>query len=685
VTSDDSPRILRASAVLALLVSLAYGRSLGNDFVFDDAIFLERDARLESLSEAPRLFAEPLWAFTSGPDERGVHHYYRPLQLLPLLLSKTLADGRAWPVHLLSLLLHLANAVLVYALAFKLVRHAGVALVLAALFALHPSLSESVLWASDIAGLGATACLLSALMVHASALGAWRAPLAVAPLALLAPLFKETGVLLLALMAVFDATARRDAVLRSRLPRAGVAAVADYAGVVGALVAYGWLRVRALGAFLPGADRLELTPMELVLNALALVPSFVMAFLWPLDLNMYRDFDVVRTLNDPRVVAGTAIVALMAVGFVAAVTRARVIAFALAWIAITVVPHLIVRWPQLNAFAERYLYLPSIGVFLALAPATARLANGSALARRAGTVAAVILLVAFAARDARRSFDWKDEITLYSVTLAQSPRAEMVRNNLALRYLHEGRPLEGIPIQRELLRIDEAYPRGWHNLGLLLLAADDLDGARDAFERAAALEPLSAATALNLGYVYDKAGRREDAVQQYFRAVRLAPRDARAWYNLAIIANEHGQLGNARTALEAVLSRTPDDAAALSLRRSMEGRPSRAVTPSERRQTLRRCNDAKALAESGRSPAAIVLLYAAAWHDEAAALPHHYLANLAFLDGRIDDAIAHEREALARHPHNALYRSNLAALESARERAPFAEQGSPRLEDNSSP
>ena len=57
----DGARLIRAFALLVVLVALAYAGSVGNDFVFDDAIFMERDSRLESRDGVARLFVEPLW------------------------------------------------------------------------------------------------------------------------------------------------------------------------------------------------------------------------------------------------------------------------------------------------------------------------------------------------------------------------------------------------------------------------------------------------------------------------------------------------------------------------------------------------------------------------------------------------------------------------------------------------
>ena len=81
--------------------------------------------------------------------------------------------------------------------------------------------------------------------------------------------------------------------------------------------------------------------------------------------------------------------------------------------------------------------------------------------------------------------------------------------------------------------------------------------------------------------------------------------------------------------------------------------------------TSARCARAKLDVDARRYEQAIVELRAAAWFDERAALPHHYLANVYYLLGRLPDAVRHQREALRLDPERPLYRANLQALETA--------------------
>ncbi len=694
-------RFLTSCAALCGIVWLCYGGSLENEFVFDDAIFAERDSRVQSISGAVRLFSEPLWSFADDPGTTGLHQYYRPLQQLPLVVANVGFGGDPFAAHLIDLLLHALNAILVLSLLLTLGVGPGAAALLSALFAAHPASSEVVLWVADSAGLGSAACTLGCVLLHArfrrsdvSLPGfarrgvarhgrlrpALALALAVGALSLSAAWFKESGALVPLFLLIYDALSGR----RER------GCLSHHAASLLGVGIYLACRYHALGGLLPGAGDLALGPAELILNAIALLPSYAMTLAWPFELNMYHDFEPVVGMTDTRVAAGLAL-AIGAVSLLLTTWRSRpVVAFGIAWTMIAVSPFLLVRWPEINVFAERYLSLPTIGVvaaiggWLAMTKDTAQ-SNGRSLASRIMPAAAALVLLAVYVTTVRaRVPDWKDEVTLYTRTLEQSPRAELIRNNLALRYLALDRPRDGIAIQRELVAMSPDFARAWHNLGLLYLADGDDSAAVGAFTRAAEIEPTYGPTWLNLGYAQSRNGHRAEATIAYFRAVAAAPTDTRAWYNLAVIAFEQGQPANALRAIDQVLTAAPEDRAARALREQIQAgeRPpapqaasagsagDTAGNDTSNRNTRGLAERGRKLAEAGETGKAIAVLNAAAWLDEGSDLPHRYLANVYYLSGERERALVHQRAAVERAPDNPLNQRNLRALEKQTEADP---------------
>jgi protein O-mannosyl-transferase len=647
--------------LLAALIAFAYGPSVRNELVFDELIFVEKDPRVHDF-EVKRIFLEALWS--NGARDDKIHQYYRPLQLLPLAVSYRFFGSAAWPNHVLSLALHLSSCLLVLGI-YRLLLGAELPAALAvAVFAIHPGYSEAVLWISDVAGLGAAFCTLALFRLHLSPRrDRWYGWL-LAPFLLLCGLwFKESGVLPLALLPLYDVLAAQD-----RGPRRGWRMRWRYIVLLPPLAVYLAMRIHALGGFLPGLETVPMSRLEMIANAVGLLPDYVSTFFWPFDPNMYHDFDAVKGLADPRLLAGAAVLATGAALAALSVRSHRVFAFGLAWAFVAAAPHLLVRWPQLNVFAERYLYLPSVGLFLSFGYAVAMLRPRlGRLPRRLLVGVASALVVLFLLVDVRRTGDWRDEVTIYEKTLRQSKRAELIRTNLAVRYLDLGRYDEGIAVLEPLLAIDPSWHETRHNLGLLYMAKGENAKAIGAFEEAVRRDPFKDATLLNLGYLYDLGGHREDAVRTYLTLVERQPDNTSAWYNLATIAFEEGQLDNARKATEQVLAHASGDAEALRLLdridRSARRQP---VRPhADGGATLERCERAKRLLDAGHRREAIALLDAAAWLDERSPLPHHYLANIHYLAGHLARAAQHQREAVRLAPGNDLYRRNLEALEKA--------------------
>jgi tetratricopeptide (TPR) repeat protein len=210
------------------------------------------------------------------------------------------------------------------------------------------------------------------------------------------------------------------------------------------------------------------------------------------------------------------------------------------------------------------------------------------------------------------------------------------------------------------------FPKAWQNLGALYLSADRPRDAISAFREANRREPNQASTLLSLGHAYDLSGQRETAIEIYFRLLEHHPSAVDVRHNLAVIAYESGQMENARTAIAEVMRLAPKDTAAREMKAKLDAvGHTPVVNPPQSSATYRRCREANEAAAPGRIIDAIAKLRTASWLDEKSSLPHHYLANVYYRAGHIEDALAHQKKAVALAPENEIYRTNLAALERA--------------------
>jgi Tfp pilus assembly protein PilF len=222
--------------------------------------------------------------------------------------------------------------------------------------------------------------------------------------------------------------------------------------------------------------------------------------------------------------------------------RDRMASLGFLWIGVTLAPVLNTRWMPANPFAERYLYLPSVGFCWLVAWAAVKLwrsvpANVSA--SRSGWAAAIpILLVTLSAFYATRTFirnrDWRNDETLYRRTLAQQPHAQIIRTNLGVVYFERGNLAAAEREWLASLGPRRPYASTLNNLGLLRSRQKRYDEAISYFERALQERPNYVSPYGNLARVYVEMGRLDDAEIAFQKAVDMAP------LNTAI-RNEFGQ------------------------------------------------------------------------------------------------------------------------------------------------
>ncbi|MBI4541229.1 MAG: hypothetical protein HY704_17140 [Gemmatimonadetes bacterium] len=434
----------RSCAVLvAGIALLAYANSLANGFAYDDLILIQLNDAVRG-ADWERLAGGPYWP--EGSDGVGL---YRPLPMLSYALDWRLWGGRPIAFHLLNLALHAGVSVLVFAL---LLRFAGVAAgaVGGVLFAIHPVHVEAVANVVGRAELLAalfylTACLLYLWTPDAARRAARSARLlALGGLYFAALLSKESAVTLPAALVLLDAGARARRGGPSFLRRVGDELPA-YALLCVAFLAYLGLRYLALEGLVgdsPHPALRELSTRERLLTALTLWPEYLRLLLVPIQLSSDYSPAVLgpaRSLS-PAVVAGALVIAGLGAAAVAARRSGPLVALAAAWFGVTIVPVSNILVPVGVLLAERTLYLPSVGLALAAAQATAALRAANARTRAIVTAAAVVLAVGFLARTVTRNPVWHDTDTMYDALIEEHPESYRALWALAGSLEVRGRP-----------------------------------------------------------------------------------------------------------------------------------------------------------------------------------------------------------------------------------------------------
>jgi tetratricopeptide (TPR) repeat protein len=305
-----------------------------------------------------------------------------------------------------------------------------------------------------------------------------------------------------------------------------------------------------------------------VLSAIALVGQYVGKLLWPVRLCAFYVFHPSTSLFDFPVLAGLLVlVALAALFLVCWRSRERNVRFAsfgIMWFFATLAPILNAHWVGENVFTERYLYLPSVGVAWLVGLGASKLwsrAGPRPVQRRALVLAGIALGGLFAARIVIRNRDWNNDVVLFTRTLELSPDADLILDNLALAYRHEGAVDKAESAWRRVLARKPDDAPALNNLGLIALQRHQYAEAVGFFQRAIELNPSVMNPHLNLGMTYAKMGVTGQAELELRAAVALSPLSIQPHNHLGQLLVEEGRLDEAEDQFRACIRLAPSSEA----------------------------------------------------------------------------------------------------------------------------
>jgi tetratricopeptide (TPR) repeat protein len=531
------------AALLALTTTLAYGGAIRNDFVnYDDPQYVVDNPYVRrGLSREGFIWA---WTTTLGAN-------WNPLTWLSLQLDAQLGNMAPAAFHLTNVAIHVANSLLIFAALRLLTVACWRSAAVAALFALHPLHVESVAWVTERKDVLSTLFGFAALLAYG-----WyaRRPAAlryfvVAVALALSLLAKPMLVTLPCLFLLLDywplgRCARNASGLGGelkeeeggkRLPKLVWEKVPLF--FLSAAACLVTMRAQTGAGAVEGFEILPLKARAA--NALVACITYLRKTVWPNDLAVLyphpRD-----QLPTWQVVACGAMVAGITAVAVGERRRRPYIVVGWLWFVGTLVPVSGLVQVGGQALADRYTYVPLIGIFIA---AVWRAAEWSS-PRRTQTavwVGAVTLLAVLIALTRLQVEVWRNSVTLWRHTLA------VTRDN-AVAHLNLGQALEGVDLAaamehyREAIRIRPDDPEGYVNLGAALQKQGRLPAALDTFHSAVARFPFDAKARLNLAQALEKQGDMEGAGAEFHEAVERTPRLARPHFELGAFLARRGQL-----------------------------------------------------------------------------------------------------------------------------------------------
>lgn len=533
-------------AALILCAALPYVNTLLNGFVYDDNRQVLDNPYLKNFHFLPKVFGTTVWSFVGM---QGVSNYYRPMMTLGYAICYHLFGPLAYGFHLVNVCLHVGVVLLVFAVARVMLKDRTVAFVAACLFAIHPIHTEAVAWVAAVTSLDVTFFYLLTFLLYLKMarphgdLSPWIKLASVLSFAL--TIFSKEQALTFPFLAlVYEHFFRPDCTettLRQKLRRYGEFCLMD--------LAYILFRIEHLGAFAPQIQLSRLGWYPSILSAFALVGQYLEKLFWPVELCAYYVFHKGNSILDPRVLAGIAALAACLLIFTMLARKDRTVSFGFIWFFATLAPVLDIRYLAGNVFAERYLYLPSVGFCWLMGWAGVklwrRLGTHAVLWQRAFGAVAGVIAVLLVVRVVTRNRVWRSDESLYTQTLKASPRATSIRENLGVVAWNHGNIDEAEKQWRIALKLNPTSPIALTNLGLVYAKRKQYKQAADYFRQAMLHKPDYTDPHLNLGSMEMDLGEYRKAEWQLRAAVALSPLVPSCHNKLGKLYLKKGQLNKA--------------------------------------------------------------------------------------------------------------------------------------------
>ena len=423
-------RPLLVSAVIGFAFC-AYSNSFQAPFLLDNDPIILKDARIRAATSGHvhRILNEEYWPL-------GMSGLYRPLTTFSFMFNYSILGNGANPegYHWLNFALHALNMGMVYLLGLAIFEQMPWALLLAALWGIHPVLTESVTNIVGRADLLGAFGVLAALHGHRKALeasggrkAAWLAAIA---LAVTAGIFsKESTVVVAAVIAIYDLTFGRAASWKARLP--------SYLAVVIPCLVFLYVRAHVLDGVAVSLFPFGDNPLvgagfwTAHMTAVKVIGRYLALLLWPAKLSFDYSFNENPLFTwglgweDVKAILSLFVCLAGAAAAIVCWRRRKPVFFAVAFFAATLSPtsNLVIQIGSI--MAERFLYLPSVGfavlVVYGVHWLSQRVTQGRPGYRNALPAVAGVLLIAYAARTYARNADWMDQGRFWRSAVEAAP------------------------------------------------------------------------------------------------------------------------------------------------------------------------------------------------------------------------------------------------------------------------
>ena len=573
-------KINKQNTILVFLIFfisiLVYFNSLQNEFTFDDITIIKNNLLIRDIKNTPEIFTTGYWWGGLYKND-GL---YRPLVILSYALNFSIHKLEPFGYHLINVLIHSLNSILIFLLIKKITNDISISVLSSIFFAIHPIHTECV---SGIIGraelLSTFFTLLSFLMYLKTKQYLFGKRYLFYSLSLiffaLGLLSKENAITLLLILIIYDFCFNNDFKLK-HIFLGNNKMIYFYIGYVIIIVIYLLLKFALFDSILI-TQEISFIDNPLIdqpfaqskLTALFLILKGILLLVFPLNISAdysYNQIGIINTFSDIRLYVTIFFVIIILLLLIYSYRkRERLLLFSLIFYFGTVIITANLFFFVGTIFAERLLYLPSIGYCFILAILLNKFfvflinrERGKHLIFLMNIICIVIILF-YSSRTIIRNFDWKNNLTIFLKTTKTSSNSAKIYMNLGIEYLSMNDLEKALYFESKALAIFPEYGDALNTIGAIYFQKGELDKAQSYFEEAIKLNQKFFAGHSNLGLILKQKGDFKKAIEEFEKSIQLNPHQYEAYYNISLCYIALGELSKAKDNLIKSLEYKPDN------------------------------------------------------------------------------------------------------------------------------
>jgi len=554
---EERTRIFLVCLILTAGVFWVFGQTPSYDFLaYDDYVYIADNPHIQQglTSEAIR------WAFTST-----YANFWHPATWLSYLLDVDVFGLEPFGFHFTNIILHYLNCLFLFTVLYYMTGALGPCLAVGLLFGIHPLHVESVAWVSERKDVLSSFFMILAMGAYAAYVKrpTWGRYAAVGLFFILGLMSKPMVVTLPFLFLLLDYwpldrmnLMSRDSLgspgfwrlVKEKMPFLGLALVFSVLAVV----------AQKKGGALASAGEIDFALR--VKNALVSYVLYLKSTFFPLKLSIFYPYPEAISTG-PAV--GAAVFILIVCTVVLYFRRSCPwLVTGWFWYLGTLVP--VIGLVQVGDFAmaDRFTYIPLVGIFIMLAWTARKTLAGRPVLKKWSSVLFAIIVVALGAAAHRQTAYFKNSITLFEHAVAVNPDNWLALNNLGVTYNKLGKPEKAVESFQKALVKKPGFIESLNNLAGTLVKMGHIEEALGYYYKAIEVMPGFSGTYYNLAVALAASGRYREAEENYRKALEINPRDAESLNNLGVLQERLQRNGEGMKHIQKALEINPEYAEA---------------------------------------------------------------------------------------------------------------------------